>query len=112
MSGRVLICCADDLGFHVVSVSVLPPLNRTWIFVILYDPTGPVKSLPLGNGLTETWTFLTAQKQPTGLVAAKNGTNLLSLGWGYGADSTNNGNILSATIVGNGVNASQSFGYL
>ena len=32
--GGVFTCCADDLGFNVVSVSVLPPLKRTWILVI------------------------------------------------------------------------------
>ena len=29
MLGVVLTCCADDLGFSVVSVSVLPPLKQT-----------------------------------------------------------------------------------
>jgi len=32
-SEGVWICCADDLGFSVVSVSVFPSLNRTWIRV-------------------------------------------------------------------------------
>jgi hypothetical protein len=27
--GRVLICCAEDLGFCAVRVSVLPALKRT-----------------------------------------------------------------------------------
>jgi RHS repeat-associated protein len=62
----------------------------------------------LGNGLTENWTFGTAQKQPTQLAVS--GVNA-SWTWGYGADSTDNGNVMSAGIAANGVNVSQSFGY-
>src|SRR6266478_3298696 len=32
--GWVFTYCAEDLGFSVVSVSVLPPLKRTWILVV------------------------------------------------------------------------------
>jgi hypothetical protein len=28
------ICCAEDLGFNVLSVSVLPPLKRIWTLVV------------------------------------------------------------------------------
>jgi RHS repeat-associated protein len=62
----------------------------------------------LGNGLAETWTFGTAQKQPTQLAVS--GVNA-TWTWGYGADSTNNGNVMSAGIAANGVNITQSFGY-
>jgi RHS repeat-associated protein len=67
-------------------------------------------SLSLGNGIGETWSFQTPEQQPTQLVAT--GTNAsLTLGWSYGAEDHNNGNIQSATIVGNGVNATQQFTY-
>ncbi len=87
----------------------------TYASGVVCDPTGPMGTfLPLNSWVTESWTLGTPQKQPTALTAAKNGT-LLALGWGYGTgaspDLTNNGNVTSATIAGNGVNASQSFGY-
>jgi RHS repeat-associated protein len=63
--------------------------------------------------MVENWTFGTAQKQPTQLVASGGPANVnATWTWGYGTDSTDNGNVMSATINGNGVsNASQSFGY-
>jgi YD repeat-containing protein len=66
-------------------------------------------SLSLGNGIGETWSFQTPEQQPTQLVAS--GTNAsLTLGWSYGTETYNNGNIQSATIVGkDGVNATQQF---
>jgi hypothetical protein len=35
-------------------------------------------------------------------LAAKNGSNLLSLGWSYGPDASNNGNVMGATIGSTG----------
>ena len=35
------------------------------------DPTGPIVTLPLNNGVTETWTLGTAQKQPKALVGGQ-----------------------------------------
>jgi hypothetical protein len=81
----------------------------TYATGVVYDPTGPMVTLPLNNGVTETWTLGTYQKQPTALVAAKNGTpKLLSLGWSYGPDASNNGNVMGATI---GSTYHQSFTY-
>jgi len=65
-------------------------------------------TLPLNNGVTETWTLGTYQKQPTALVASKNGSPLLNLGWSYGPDASNNGNVMGATI---GSTYTQSFTY-
>lgn len=77
-----------------------------------YDPSGPISTLPLNNGVTETWTFNT-QRQPTAMAAAKSGTNLLSLNWVYGSPTTDNGNVTSATIAPNGSQSfSQTFTYL
>jgi RHS repeat-associated protein len=81
---------------------------------ISYDPTGPIASLTLGNGIAEKWTFGTAQKQPTQL-AATGGPGSISATWiwGYGAATADNGNVMTAGIVNSagGVNASQSFTY-
>jgi RHS repeat-associated protein len=89
---------------------------------VAYDPTGPVSGLTLGNGLVEQWTFGTAQKQPTRLVAAATQPDLSykvndTWTWGYNGATANNGNIVSATVYKTDwtgavpVNASQSFGY-
>ena len=80
---------------------------------ISYFPTGPVSSLTLGNLMTEAWTLGTAQKQPTQLVASGGAAGLTaSWTWGYGADNTDNGNVMSVGINGNGLsNVGQAFGY-
>jgi RHS repeat-associated protein len=89
---------------------------------VAYDPTGPVSGLTLGNGLVEQWTFGTSQKQPTRLVAAATQPDLSykvndTWTWGYNGATTNNGNIVSATVYKTDwtgavpVNASQSFLY-
>jgi RHS repeat-associated protein len=80
---------------------------------ITYDPTGPIASLTLGNGVAEAWTFGTPLKQPTQLTATGGpGSINTKWTWGYGATSSDNGNVMSAGVViaAGGVNASQSFG--
>ena len=83
----------------------------TYATGVVYDPTGPMVTLPLNNGVTETWTLGTPQKQPTALVAAKNGSPLLTLGWSYGPDASNNGNVMGATIANVGVTGTLSQAY-
>ena len=82
---------------------------------VSYVPQG-VNVLTLGNGLTETWTYGTSQKQPTQLVAATTAGSTLTLTWGYGSATADNGNVMTAAITalpptGPTVNASQSFSY-
>jgi RHS repeat-associated protein len=74
---------------------------------VAYDPTGPVSGLTLGNGVIEAWTFGTAQKQPTQLIASAQQQPGIDPSykvydtwtWGYNPDSTNNGNISGAGIT-------------
>ncbi len=88
---------------------------------VSYVPQG-VNVLTLGNGLTETWSYLTAQKQATGLVASALQPDQsykvnASWSWGYGTPATDNGNVTSASVYKTDwtgavyVNATQSFGY-
>jgi len=71
--------------------------TKTYASNILYAPQGAVQSLPLGNGITETWSFSTLRQQPTSLTAG----SALALGFYYCPNqqpscTTNNGNILGA----------------
>jgi len=87
-----------------------------------YDPTGPISSLTLGNGVIENWTFGTAQKQPTQLIAAALQPDMSykvydTWTWSYKPDSVNNGNSIGAGITKTDwtgavyASTAQSFGY-
>jgi len=108
-SGRTIANALFDAAGRVTEVTGSTGTN--YVQSVTYVPQG-VSTLTLGNNLTETWTYGTEQKQPTALAAG----SALALTWGYGPDSTNNGNILSETIsavppAGAVVNASQAFSY-
>ena len=111
-SGRGLADTFDAAG-RVIKVQGTLGGTKTYASNILYAPQGAVQSLPLGNGITETWSFSTLRQQPTSLTAG----SALALGFYYCPNqqpscTTNNGNILGATIASSGgVNASQAFGY-
>jgi RHS repeat-associated protein len=108
-SGRVIQSGYDAAG-RICWVSKIINNNPVpYASNVVYDPTGPITTLPLSNGVTETWTLGTYQKQPTALVASKSGyPSLLTLGWSYGPDASNNGNVMGATI---GSTYHQSFTY-
>jgi RHS repeat-associated protein len=109
-SGRTLTNTYDAAGQIGLLQGTLAGNTTNYASNIVYAAQGALKSLSLNNGLTETWTFDAKSLQPTQLVAS--GANAsLTLGWNYGADAYNNGNILSATIAGNGLSATQSFTY-
>ena len=111
-SGSSLTDTFDAAG-RVIKIQGTLGGAKTYASNILYAPQGAVQSLPLGNGVTETWTFSTLRQQPTSLTAG----SALALGFYYCPNqqpscTTNNGNILGATIASSGgVNASQAFGY-
>jgi len=107
-SGRTLTNSFDAAGRIIGLKGLFNSSPTAYASNIAYAPQGPLQSVLLGNGITEAWTFGTPQLQPTQLQAG----SALTLTWGYGSNTTNNGNILSATISNSGgVNASQSFGY-
>ena len=114
---RVIKNLLPDAAGRVQTVrGTLGGVDVDYASSIGYEPTGPIRSLTLWNGVTENWTFGTPQKQPTALAVAKSGSNLLSLGWGYGTganpDLTNNGNVTSASIApAGGTTFSQSYTY-
>ncbi|MGO9665463.1 MAG: RHS repeat domain-containing protein [Polyangia bacterium] len=107
-SGRTLTNAFDAAG-RIIGLRGLFNSNPTaYASNIGYAAQGPLQSVLLGNGVTENWLFATPQLQPTQLQAG----SALTLTWGYGSNSTNNGNILSATIANSGgASASQAFGY-
>ncbi len=111
-SGRTVTNSFDAAG-RVIGLKGLFNSNPTaYASNIAYAAQGPLQSVLLGNGITENWLFATPQLQPTQVQAG----SALTLTWGYGSNSTNNGNILSASIAtvpptGPPLNASQSFGY-
>ena len=117
-SGLVVTNSFDAAG-RVIGVA---GPSASFVSSVAYDPTGPVSGLTMGNGLIEQWTFGTAQKQPTQLVASALQPDLSykvndTWTWGYGAATSNNGNVMSATVYKTDwtnnvwVNATQSFGY-
>ena len=91
-----------------------------------YDPTGPISTLTLGNGVIENWLFGTAQKQPTQLRASAQQQPGIDQSykvydtwtWSYNPDSSNNGNIINAGITKTDwtgavyASTGQTFGYL
>src|SRR5258708_7948774 len=94
-SGRVLTNTFDGAG-RVSQVS--GPGNKNYASQVAYAPQGAIQSLTLFNGVAETWGFNTRQ-QPTSLLASLSQTTLLNLTWGYGADASNNGNVMSHSIT-------------
>ncbi len=107
-SGRAVQTLYDTAG-RATQVSTA---TTNYATNITYFPSGPIHTVSLGNKSTETWTLGAKQPQPiqltvTGLAAGASATWI----WGYGADATNNGNVMSAGIANGAVNASQSFSY-
>ena len=72
---------------------------------IQYAAHGPIALLPLGNGVTESWSF-NNRLQATQMQAG----SLLTLGFGY-APSQNNGNLASQTITRGSQSWSQTYSY-
>jgi RHS repeat-associated protein len=85
------ICAVDGSSAATCTASSAYASN------VAYAPQGAVKSLQLGNGVQEVWTFNNLQ-QPLSLTATINSTALLSLGWGYNYGS-DNGDVMSRTIA-------------
>jgi len=111
-SGRIVTNTYDAAGrVHLVQGQPTVGASTTnYASNVLYASQGALQNVQLGNGIAETWSFGTPEQQPTQLVAS--GTNAsLTLGWSYGAEDHNNGNIQSATIVRSGVSTTQQFTY-
>ena len=75
-----------------------------------YHPQGTPEEIVFGNGVKETW-GLNRRLQVGSMVAARAGTALLSLGYGYGTSADNNGNVRTQTITAGGAVFAQSYGY-
>ena len=87
-----------DTSGRISSVQgALSGVTTPYASAITYAPQGAIQSLNLNNGLAENWNFNTRQ-QPTGLTLGNTTTTLMSLGWTYGALSSDNGNIATHTI--------------
>ncbi len=117
-TGRTLNYALDS-GDRVISVTGTKTGNTTYYTAagqnIAYTAPGGLFSLPLGNGLTENYTW-NDRLQETGIAASKAGTNLLTLNFypctgSAAACSNNNGNIQSQTIAAPGLNVTQSYTY-
>ena len=75
-----------------------------------YAENGALAQDTLRNGLVEATTF-NSRFQPTALTATT-GWRLLKLTFAYGGGTTNNGNVVSETVLtSGGLNATQSFTY-
>ena len=72
---------------------------------ILYAPHGLISSMPLGNGITESWVF-NNRLQPLQMQAG----TLLTLGFGYSA-TLNNGNLAGQTIQRGAQTWTQAYAY-
>jgi len=80
--------------------------NTTYASSIGYAPHHAISSLPLGDGLTETWNY-NPRLQPASIQAG----SLLTLNFGYNS-TTNNGNLLSQAISGSGISGiTQNYTY-
>jgi hypothetical protein len=91
-----MVTNAFDAAGRICGVSLGATASCTgvgqYVANVLYAPQGAVAGLTLGNAVNETWSF-NLRQQPTGLTAVSGATTLLALGWGYGADASNNGNV-------------------
>ncbi len=85
---------------------------------IRYASNGGLKTLALGNGVTET-TGYNDRLQPASVAATKNSSTLLSLTYGYtkttgcngATGSCNNGNVYQQTIASDSWSVTQSYEY-
>jgi RHS repeat-associated protein len=108
-SGRTLTNGFDGAGQINQVQGTLGAATTNYASNVKYAAQGAVLSLGLGNGIAETWLFGTPELQPTQL-AATGAHASLTLGWTYGSESYNNGNIQTAAITG-AVSTSQAFTY-
>lgn len=104
-SGRVLQYGYDyaDRVNSVTSGAVSASVNA-------YHPHGAPAQITMGNTVVENTTY-NDRLQMSGLAAAKGGNTLLSLGYGYGAATANNGDVLSQTIGSGAATFSQTYLY-
>jgi len=108
-SGRA-VQYAYDNGGRVKTVagtlnSVVTNYAGTTTSPITYASHHAVLSLPMGNGITEAWSY-NPRLQATGVQAG----SLMTLGFSY-SGTQNNGNVLGETITRGGQTWTESFGY-
>ena len=102
-SGRVVTNTYDPSGRIYTVTGVANSITTPYATNVQYAPQGAIQNLTLNNSLNnkvlgESWGF-NPRQQPTSLtVASGGGTQLMNLGWTYGADANNNGNIATHTI--------------
>jgi RHS repeat-associated protein len=105
-SGRVVATEYDSAG-RIAGVKKDPTTyyagGTSGSGLIGYSSHGAMNSLKLGNGLWEHTNFNSRlQPEEIGLGTSSTDSSKLRLDYGYGAGSTNNGNILSQRIVVSG----------
>ena len=91
-SGRVVAYSYDRAARPA---TVGPTVGASTYAEVGYKPHGAIETLTFGSGLVESWEYDEDRLQPTSMTVG----SLLTLGFGYGASATNNGNMLQQTIA-------------
>ncbi len=110
-SGRIITTAYDAAGrFSSLTGQKSGEPNKTYTSSYSFAAHGGVSSMQLGNSLWEHTNFNT-RLQPTqiGLGTSSNDSSKLRLDYGYG--TSNNGNMMSQSIVIGGTTYAQSYTY-
>ncbi|MGE5644557.1 MAG: RHS repeat domain-containing protein, partial [Acidobacteriota bacterium] len=102
-SGRTVLYGYDAATGQVSTIGRSD--GTKWADQFSYAAGGALSGMRLGNGVVESWHY-NSRLQPVSIAA---GT--LTLGYGYGTASANNGNVRSQTITAGSTTFTQSYDY-